>query len=281
MTADSLESFALDLACWASRQIAETPVEHLRTKAHAADLVTDTDLAIETEVRRRLAADLPGHRIVGEEFGTAGPTDAEYTWYCDPIDGTTNYANRIAWCSFSLCCWDSTGPLIGVVADPFRRQVAVARRGAGARSVRLDDGYLPSEASPHTLAVRDGRGLAGTVLTTEWLAHLPWPGMTQTMAEMAAAGCTVRIMGSSALSLLQVGIGAAAGCIIGRYSPIDDSASVLIALEAGAVACGIDGAPSLAPDGGILLAAPGSRDAALAAWQAGVAAWEARTPAAD
>jgi fructose-1,6-bisphosphatase/inositol monophosphatase family enzyme len=266
VTAD-LTDFAVDLACWASERIARVDPANVRTKAHAADPVTDTDIAVESEVRERIAARLPGHALRGEEFGATGPDDARYTWFCDPVDGTTNYANGVNWCSFSLCCWDSGGPLVGVVGDPFRRRVAVGVRGEGSRLLPLDEDYRPVAGAGRALAVRRGSGLGGTVVTTEWLAHVPWPGMLGTIAGLADGGCTVRIMGSSTLSLLQVGLGAAAGCLIGHYSAIDDSAAVLIATEAGAVACGIDGVESVAPAGGILLAAPDFRDDILAAWQ--------------
>ncbi len=156
-----------------------------------------------------------------------------------------------------------------MIGDPCHHRVATAVRGGGAIVQSLDPRFRPVAGSERAPTVRSGSSLAGTVVTTEWLAHVPWPGMLETIGHLAEAGCTVRIMGSSALSLLQVGLGAAAGCLIGRYSAIDDSASVLIAMEAGAQACGIDGAPSVAPEGGILLAAPGHSDAILAAWRAG------------
>ncbi len=265
----TLQDFAVDLACWASARIAQTDPANIRTKAHPADPVTDTDTAVESEVRRRLAEHFPDHALHGEEFGSTGPDDAGHTWFCDPVDGTTNYANGVNWCSFSLCCWDCDGPLVGVVGDPFRSRIAVGVRGEGARLVPLDENYLPVGSETRSLQVRRGSGLAGTVVTTEWLAHIPWPGMLGTIERLAGASCTVRIMGSSTLSLLQVGLGAAAGCLIGQYSPIDDSAAVLIAMEAGAIACGLDGVDSVAPAGGILLTTPDFRDDILSAWRAG------------
>jgi fructose-1,6-bisphosphatase/inositol monophosphatase family enzyme len=272
---DEIRALAVDLGCWAAEQIANSPVQGVRTKANPADPVTDTDTRIEREVRARIMARFPDHRLVGEEYGDTGPSDSDITWFCDPVDGTTNYANGIAWCSFSLCCKDSHGWLVGLVADPFRRLLAVAVRGSGARSIGLDDRYRPAPDTERVLRVRETQALAGTVLTTEYLGHLPWPGMTTTLAGLAAQHCTVRIMGSSALSLLQVGLGAAAGCIIGQFSAIDDAAATLIGREAGAVVSGIDGRADEAPAGGVLLASPGVHGAIVNAWQAGVDA-EAR-----
>ena len=262
---------AVDLACWAAHRIATAPIRGLRTKANAADPVTDTDTSIELEVRARITAEFPEHRIVGEEFGDGGPPDAAHVWYCDPVDGTTNYANGIAWCSFSLCCTDSRGGLIGVVADPFRRLLAIGVRGSGAAMVMLDEDYTPRQDSARPLRVRPADSLAGTVVMTEYLANVPWPGMDATIAALVARDCTLRITGSSALALLQVGLGAAVGCIIGRYAAIDNSAAILIGTEAGAVVSGIDGLPDEAPPGGVLLASPGVHGLVLDAWQAAVA----------
>jgi fructose-1,6-bisphosphatase/inositol monophosphatase family enzyme len=268
---DGMRSLAIDLACWAAGRIATAPVAGVRTKANAADPVTDTDTDVEREVRARIATAFPSHRIVGEEFGDSGPADSEYVWFCDPVDGTTNYANGIAWCSFSLCCKDSRGGLVGVVADPFRRLLAVGVRGGGAVAMALDEEFVPATGTQRDLRVRPAEVLAGTVVMTEYLANVPWPGMDATIAGLVAADCTMRITGSSALALLQVGLGAAVGCIIGRYSAIDNAAAILIGSEAGAVVSGMDGAPDEAPDGGVLLASPGVQPAILDVWRRAVA----------
>lgn len=51
------------------------------------------------------------------------------TWYLDPIDGTTNFANRVPWNSFSLALAFNRTPLVSVVCDPFG---VSASRGVGA-----------------------------------------------------------------------------------------------------------------------------------------------------
>src|SRR5439155_17885404 len=94
------------------------------TKAHA-------DLDVEKEVRERISARFPGHRIVGAESGVGG--SGELAWYLDPVDGTTNFAHGLPWSSFSLALADASGALAGVVADPWRGELFSASRGAGAR----------------------------------------------------------------------------------------------------------------------------------------------------
>ena len=56
------------------------------------DLVTEADRASEKLIVSRLKAAFPGHGIYGEE-GTREGLEAEYRWYVDPLDGTTNFAH--------------------------------------------------------------------------------------------------------------------------------------------------------------------------------------------
>src|SRR5690606_14620773 len=62
-------------------------------------LVTAADRAVEEFLTPRLAALLPGARILGEEFGATGASEAEYTIALDPIDGTAAFiAGLPTWC---------------------------------------------------------------------------------------------------------------------------------------------------------------------------------------
>ena len=60
-----------------------------------SDLVTEADLASQEIIRGILQASFPQHGFIGEEGGSKGPADAEYCWYVDPLDGTTNYVHQI------------------------------------------------------------------------------------------------------------------------------------------------------------------------------------------
>ncbi|MBE7482100.1 MAG: inositol monophosphatase [Polyangiaceae bacterium] len=80
------------------------------------DLVTEFDLASERLIRARLSELTPELPIVGEEEG--GERGAERVWYCDPIDGTTNYAHGHPVWGVSIGVMEGETPLAGAVVAP-------------------------------------------------------------------------------------------------------------------------------------------------------------------
>ncbi len=254
----------------ASLELAEFAMDTMRrehptgadvwTKSHAADWVTAVDLAVEAHVRDRLGAWFPGHGIVGEEYGVSAAREAGGpVWYCDPVDGTTNFVHGLPWSSFSLAVADSSGLCAGVVADPHRREVFSAVRGAGARL----DGVAVTCARAATLT--------GAIVLSELEGTRLWDGMTDMAGALADTGCVTRVMGSSALTLASVGAGRAAAAVFGNVHPIDVAAGVLVAREAGCVtrsASRVDpvlGGEPLACRAAFVAGAPGVVDAVVAA----------------
>ncbi len=96
------------------------------------DLVTAADRASEKLIVERLRSLWPNYGVVGEE-GTRSDTDAEFRWYVDPLDGTTNFAHGYpVFCvSIALVRGDETLEA-GVLYDPTRDELFAAERGAGA-----------------------------------------------------------------------------------------------------------------------------------------------------
>ena len=250
--------FAEELGLWAIDRIASHRATGTSTKSGPADLLTETDLAVEEHVREQIRFWFPDHGIVGEELGATGPQGG-HVWYIDPVDGTTNYAHGLPWASFSLAVADAQGPVAGVVADPFRGELFSARRGQGARRNGVP------------IRCAGTASLEGGVLLTEWAGHLPWEGMTEMLVALSAQHCTTRIMGSSALSLASVAAGRATAVVLGGYNTHDVLAGVLIARESGARVLGRSGddAPALPTyaDGGLLAAGPAAAATAWRAWQ--------------
>ncbi len=106
-------------------------------KKSAVDIVTDADTASEAVVLAGLTRFFPDHHIVSEEGGgvhVGAPADqAEYFWHIDPLDGTSNYANRIPLFAVSIALAGKGGaPLVGVVYDPFSDELYSAAAGFGA-----------------------------------------------------------------------------------------------------------------------------------------------------
>jgi fructose-1,6-bisphosphatase/inositol monophosphatase family enzyme len=235
----------------------ETPLGDVATKADAADVVTDVDTAVERAVRELIADRFPDHAVVGEEYGGT-PTDGP-TWYCDPVDGTTNLAAGLPWTSFSLSLAVGRTPLVAVVADPWRGEVLHAVAGGGCH---LDDRPVPGPGQ------RPQQALTGGVVLTEWARHRPWPGLLELLAALADRLCTTRIMGSSTLTLASVAAGRATAAVVGEFHPEDHLAATLLAHEAGLTVWDESGRPTLFPNhGGVLVAHPAVAAELHALWQ--------------
>ncbi len=265
MSADVAEwlAFAEGLARWAIDRSGPPERQRFDTKAGPADLVTDTDRAIEQHVRDEVRRRFPGHGVFGEEFGATASEDGAPTWHVDPVDGTTNFAHGIPWSAFSVGIVANRQLVAGVVADLAGAGIVSARAGDGAR---LD-------GKPVRCA--DVDGLTGEVVLSEWAGNRPWPGMADMFIRLAEQDCTTRIMGSSALSLATVACGRAACAVLGRYNWWDVLGGLAAAREAGAVIMSRRGAvdpdgdvATWLPDDGLLVAAPGAAEAAWQAWVA-------------
>jgi len=259
----SASAVDLDHCLRAARRAAEqaiaitrkSPLGEIRTKSHDADVVTAIDTGVEEAVRELINAELPGHVVVGEEYG--GTAGAGPTWYCDPVDGTTNLTAGLPWTSFSLAMAIGRTPLVGVVGDPWRQEIWLTAAGRG---VTVND-------EPPTVSVPSS--LAGGVVGTEWASSQPWPGMLAFLQSLADRFCTSRVMGSSTLTLAQVAVGRTVGAVIGEFHPEDHLAAALLCQQAGMVIRDEDGNEDPFPErGGILAARPEVADQLFELWQA-------------
>ena len=95
------------------------------------DLVTAADKASEKLIVAALQAAFPDHSIVAEEGG-GQQTRSEYTWYVDPLDGTTNFAHGFPIYNVSIGLEKGSELIAGVVYDPTRDELFSAERGSGA-----------------------------------------------------------------------------------------------------------------------------------------------------
>jgi len=100
-------------------------------------LVTETDLAVQRRLQRRLEERHPDIPLLGEEMssdqqaGVLADSPSGY-WCLDPLDGTSNYVAGMPCFAISLAYIRDGEVQIGIIYDPLRRECFHAVRGEGA-----------------------------------------------------------------------------------------------------------------------------------------------------
>ena len=117
------------------------PISSLSTKKNSADLVTETDQAVEALISRTLMSKYPTFKFYGEEtFKPGMKVTAAPTFIVDPIDGTTNFVHGYPYCCISLGFACNREPKVGVVFNPITGILYTGIKGHG--SYRIDT-HLP------------------------------------------------------------------------------------------------------------------------------------------
>ena len=102
--------------------------------------VSEADRAVEEDIRRCLAEQRSGDRVVGEELGDTGSGDTgsgdtgngARRWIVDPIDGTKNFVRRIPVWATLIALEIGDVMSVGVVSAPALGRRWWAARGQGA-----------------------------------------------------------------------------------------------------------------------------------------------------
>ena len=92
--------------------------------------LTKTDLAINQLVLEAVQKKYPEHSYIGEEGNNI--KESEYTWVCDPVDGTIPFSHGYPTFAFSLALVRNGEPILGVIYDPIMDRLLWAEKGTGA-----------------------------------------------------------------------------------------------------------------------------------------------------
>ncbi|SIN77119.1 inositol monophosphatase family protein [Halodesulfovibrio marinisediminis] len=95
------------------------------------DLVTETDVAVEHDLKARLAKILPVASFLAEESEADAPL-SDLTWIIDPIDGTTNFTHQVPFVCTSVGLWHKDRIVLGVINAPIMNECFYAASGLGA-----------------------------------------------------------------------------------------------------------------------------------------------------
>ena len=218
------------------------------TAKHDGTPVTDADVEVDDRLRARLGEAFPAHGILSEERGTLAP-DTTWTWVIDPVDGTSNFTNRLPYWCVSVALLFEGHPVLGVVDAPVlgRRYSGIAGRGAEvtSRTTSLDGRHDLARTRP--LRVRPA---------VDWRDrrnnHVPLMLTTGTAKRVRGAGLSLnpRVMGSTAIDLAVVAEGVAAASIARVPKVWDIAAGALLVREAGGAVVTIGDEPLLPLVGG-------------------------------
>jgi myo-inositol-1(or 4)-monophosphatase len=203
------------------------------------DLVTVADRAVEKLIRTRLGEVFPRHGIYGEE-GTRERLEADYRWYVDPLDGTTNFAHGFPQFSVSMglehrppgTAQDRDGTLVaGVVYDPMRDELFTARLGHGA------------QLNGKPIKVSRVEQLSEALLATGFPSRKRHSSPNiHFYHEFTLRSHGVRRAGSAALDLAYVAAGRMDAFWEFNLNPWDTAAGILLVSEAGGRVTGFSGA---------------------------------------
>lgn len=202
------------------------------------DIVTEADRASERLIVSRLREALPTHGVYGEE-GTRSALGAEYRWYVDPLDGTTNFAHGFPVFAVVMGCEhrtpnlkaDEDGEMLaGVIYDPLRDEMFSAARGEGAtlngNPIRVSNAKLLQES------------LIATGFPSQKRHASPNVHFYQ---EFTLRSHGVRRAGAAAIDLAYVACGRLDGYWEFQLNPWDTSAGYLLVEEAGGSVTHFDG----------------------------------------
>lgn len=210
------------------------------------DLVTETDMAVETMLKTELAALLPGSDFLAEE--TAKDTKpGDLTWIIDPVDGTTNFAHGLPFVANSIALWRRDRVVLGMVNMPLMGERFTAVEGQGT--------FL--NGAP--VAVTGEADLEQCVLATGFPydidAHLE--DILKNLRSVLPVAQGVRRAGAAAVDLAYVACGRLDGFYERALNPWDTAAGQLLVREAGGRVSEYDAAVPYTFESGCILATNG------------------------
>lgn len=193
-------------------------------KKGPVDIVTEADIESEKIIIEIISKNFPNHSILSEEKGKIEGS-SEFEWIIDPLDGTTNFANKLPIFSVSIALYKNKNPLIGVVFNPYTDELywAVSHNGS----------YLGQKK----IYVSDKKNINDSLIVTGFPYNFMeiLDELSQRFFNVLKISRGVRRLGSAALDLCFVASGVFEGFFEQNLKPWDTAAGIIIAHEAGAI----------------------------------------------
>ncbi|MBT3940950.1 inositol monophosphatase [Candidatus Woesearchaeota archaeon] len=184
-------------------------------------VVSIADEESEQVIIKTIKEKFPDHSINGEETGRTG--DSDIVWHVDPLDGTSNFKNKIPFSTVSIGVEKAGKFILGVIYNPFTDELFYAELGNGAYlnelKIQVTDLKLSKGAVVLDASFRDDR------------AHRK----LKTQEELLNHTSKFRMLGSNALQLAELAKGQYVCSISDAIHTYDFAAGLVIIREAGGV----------------------------------------------
>jgi myo-inositol-1(or 4)-monophosphatase len=207
----------------------------------AFDFVTRVDKESEKMIIDFIMKRFPGHHFLAEESIHEGETEG-YRWIIDPLDGTTNYIHGFPMSAVSIALQFQREIIVGVVFDPFRKELFTAIKGEGAF---LDGGKITvsTVSAMESALIATGFPFKRKNLVDHYLALFK-----NIFLEVS----DIRRAGSAALDLAYLACGRFDGFFEIGLSPWDCAAASLMIKESGGVVTNFGGGDDFMSNGNIV-----------------------------
>ncbi len=229
-------------------------IETIRVESKGKnDFVSEVDRATEAEIVGTLQRSYPDHKFICEESGETGQADAEYVWYIDPLDGTTNFLHGYPAFCVSIAVAKNGRLDQAVIYNPVSQELFTGSKGAGAT---LDG---------RRIRVAKRGGLDTAMLSSGYANddRSDFQAYLKTLATFTDRASSIRRQGSAALDLAYVAAGRLDGYWQFNLNNWDTAAGALIVREAGGLIGDMKGDEHWFESGNIVAASPRVFDAMI------------------
>lgn len=169
---------------------------------HPVDLPKELKTNIDMEVEAFLLEkfNITGFPVLAEETGEiGGDAISEFKWVIDPLDGTANFTRKLGQCAISVALMKESIPVFGVIGTYPDKALAWGGKEIGS--------YL----NDVPIQVSDKSSITNSVLCTGFPARFEFNNEIQMKDLFGIYNqfLKIRMLGSAAISLLQVAKGSA------------------------------------------------------------------------
>lgn len=203
-------------------------------KLNVHDIVTQYDKAVQKVIFETLSKKYPHIKVIGEEENLGDKIDPYKgeVFIVDPIDGTSNFINGLNESAISIGYVVDGVPTVGVVYNPYRKELFTAIKGCGAKC-------NGQSINVNNLELKQGLVGYGTAVYYDELIQKT----QKAFCDVLLKANDVRRIGSAALDICALAKGRFCAFYEMRLCPWDYAAGMVILTEAGGVITDIEGNP--------------------------------------